>query len=296
MTACGGATPAVPPRPRPAPPPRSNRRRGDAADRGCRPGRRHQPAQHRRRGRSDDDPADRRVLSFNDPQTNILKPMLATSFKPNADASVWTYNLRPGVTFNDGTPMTADDVVYSFQMNTDPDVYVNAGVGLHRRCSSRTASRRSTTRPVEFNLEGARRQLPLPDLLRQLQHDHRAQRLRLHQVGEDLPGTGPFKMTSYQTGRGGDVCPQPQLVGRQGAAGQAAAHLLRQAAAADPGAVGRRRRHRQPDRAPGRRGGAQQPRLQAVGDQVLASTARSRCATIRSRGTTRTCGWRWRCR
>ena len=44
------------------------------------------------------------TLVFNDPKTNILKPMLATCFKPNAPASVWTYTLRQGVTFSDGTP------------------------------------------------------------------------------------------------------------------------------------------------------------------------------------------------
>ena len=112
-------------------------------------------------------------LSFNDPKTNILKPMLATSFKPNADASVWTYNLRPGVTFNDGTPMTADDVVYSFQSNTDPNVYVNAASAF-TGVLVKDGVKKIDDQTVEFNLEGPERELPLPDLVRQLQHDHRA--------------------------------------------------------------------------------------------------------------------------
>src|SRR5579875_3375651 len=41
----------------------------------------------------------------------MLQPMLATSWKPNGDASVWTFTLRSGVTFSDGSPMSADDVV-----------------------------------------------------------------------------------------------------------------------------------------------------------------------------------------
>jgi peptide/nickel transport system substrate-binding protein len=44
-----------------------------------------------------------------------LVPGLALSAEPNADASVWTFNLRDGVTWHDGKPFTADDVVYNFQ-------------------------------------------------------------------------------------------------------------------------------------------------------------------------------------
>ena len=42
-----------------------------------------------------------------------LQPMLALSWSPNSDGTVWTFKLRPGVTFHNGQPMTADDVVYT---------------------------------------------------------------------------------------------------------------------------------------------------------------------------------------
>ncbi len=42
-----------------------------------------------------------------------VKPMLAESWKPNADGSVWTFVLRQGVKWHDGTPFTAADVVAS---------------------------------------------------------------------------------------------------------------------------------------------------------------------------------------
>ena len=38
---------------------------------------------------------------------------LAETIEPNADASEWTLKLREGVVFHDGTPFSADDVVYS---------------------------------------------------------------------------------------------------------------------------------------------------------------------------------------
>jgi peptide/nickel transport system substrate-binding protein len=47
-----------------------------------------------------------------------LKPMLATSWKANADATVWTFQLRKGVKFHNGQEMTADDVVANFKVYT----------------------------------------------------------------------------------------------------------------------------------------------------------------------------------
>ncbi|ACQ81691.1 extracellular solute-binding protein family 5 [Beutenbergia cavernae DSM 12333] len=40
---------------------------------------------------------------------------LAESWESNDDASVWTFALRAGVTYSDGSPVTADDVVASFE-------------------------------------------------------------------------------------------------------------------------------------------------------------------------------------
>ncbi|WEG08676.1 ABC transporter substrate-binding protein [Microbacterium horticulturae] len=46
-------------------------------------------------------------------------PALATSWKQPDDLT-WVFELRKGVTFADGTPFTADDVVYSFQERMKP--------------------------------------------------------------------------------------------------------------------------------------------------------------------------------
>ncbi len=43
-----------------------------------------------------------------------LIPMLATSWE-NPDPKRWIFHLRKGVKFHDGTPFTADDVVFSFE-------------------------------------------------------------------------------------------------------------------------------------------------------------------------------------
>ena len=59
-------------------------------------------------------------------QTLALKPVLATSWSPNSTADVWTFKIRQGVKFHDGTPLTADDVVYTYQLQTDPKNASNA--------------------------------------------------------------------------------------------------------------------------------------------------------------------------
>jgi peptide/nickel transport system substrate-binding protein len=64
-------------------------------------------------------------LVFTDHQNNY-HPWLATSWTANSDASVWTFKIRQGVKFNDGTPMTVDDVVYSFKAQSDPKSSANA--------------------------------------------------------------------------------------------------------------------------------------------------------------------------
>jgi len=51
-------------------------------------------------------------------QTLTLKPVLATSWSSNSGADVWTFKIRQGVKFHNGQPMTADDVVYTFQTLT----------------------------------------------------------------------------------------------------------------------------------------------------------------------------------
>jgi peptide/nickel transport system substrate-binding protein len=41
-------------------------------------------------------------------------PWIAASWKTNADSSEWTFTLRDGIKFSDGSPITADDVKFSF--------------------------------------------------------------------------------------------------------------------------------------------------------------------------------------
>ena len=55
-----------------------------------------------------------------------LEPRLAESWTPNEDGSIWTFKIRQGVTFHDGTPLTARDVAYTLNLNADPKNEGNA--------------------------------------------------------------------------------------------------------------------------------------------------------------------------
>jgi len=54
------------------------------------------------------------TLIAKDPVTSEYVPYLAESWEASADGLTWTFNLREGVTFHDGTAFTAQDYVYTF--------------------------------------------------------------------------------------------------------------------------------------------------------------------------------------
>ena len=60
-----------------------------------------------------------------------LDPRLATGWKAEPDPKTWTFTIRQGVTWHDGSPLTADDVVATFQRLLDPSVGSSAGSIYH---------------------------------------------------------------------------------------------------------------------------------------------------------------------
>jgi peptide/nickel transport system substrate-binding protein len=59
-------------------------------------------------------------LIYRDPDTGEYKPMLAQSWKQVDDTTI-DFTLRQDVKFHDGTPMTADDVVFTLNWVVSPD-------------------------------------------------------------------------------------------------------------------------------------------------------------------------------
>jgi peptide/nickel transport system substrate-binding protein len=63
--------------------------------------------------------------------TGEFAPGLADSWSASADGLVWTFKLKRGVTFHDGTPFNAEAVKFSFDRMVDPETKSRqAGVAL----------------------------------------------------------------------------------------------------------------------------------------------------------------------
>lgn len=62
---------------------------------------------------------------------NKLRMALAEELMPGKGAKEWTVRVRDGVTFHDGKPLTADDVIYTIQRITDPKDPKNAASSLN---------------------------------------------------------------------------------------------------------------------------------------------------------------------
>ncbi|HEX3302038.1 MAG TPA: peptide ABC transporter substrate-binding protein [Thermomicrobiales bacterium] len=56
-----------------------------------------------------------------DQQTGEVVPRVAESYEANADASEYTFHIRQGVTWSDGTPLTSQDFLYSWKRVLDPN-------------------------------------------------------------------------------------------------------------------------------------------------------------------------------
>ncbi|TKX82937.1 ABC transporter substrate-binding protein, partial [Halorubrum sp. SS5] len=53
---------------------------------------------------------------------DITRPGLASDWSINDDRTEYTFTLRDGVTFHDGSELTSSDVQYTIERITDPDV------------------------------------------------------------------------------------------------------------------------------------------------------------------------------
>src|SRR5476649_974189 len=53
-------------------------------------------------------------LTYQNPKTMAIEPWIAESWTTNADKTQYTFKIRPGVTFSDGTPLDAAAVAKNF--------------------------------------------------------------------------------------------------------------------------------------------------------------------------------------
>lgn len=66
-------------------------------------------------------------LVVRDPKDNTIKPWLAASWTVSPDGKIYTFRLRPGVRFHDGTPFDAAAVKFNFDRTHNPALGARCG-------------------------------------------------------------------------------------------------------------------------------------------------------------------------
>jgi peptide/nickel transport system substrate-binding protein len=135
-------------------------------------------------------------LSFSD-QNLELQPRIAESWEPNDDGSVWTFKIRQGITFHDGTPLTANDVVQTFEKLINPDGgSANAQSALGGVLSPGGAEAPDDT-TVVFNLDAPNGNFPTLVSSANYNAIIIPADLDPNEWGQTFMGTGPFKYESF---------------------------------------------------------------------------------------------------
>ena len=189
-----------------------------------------------------------------------LTPWLAESWTSNADASEWTFKIRQGVKFNDGTPHDGEGRRRVDQPDGRSGQQVERPVGVRPACCRRTAA--TAHRRRHRGVQARRADGSFPYYVSSDNYNSiilpGGVRGRLH---EDVPGHRPVEARLLPGGRGRVVHPQRRLLGQEGAAGQARGHVRGRRGGAGAGAAGQPARRRPAGVGLGRAGDPGRPGL-----------------------------------
>ena len=132
-----------------------------------------------------------------------LEPQLATSWESLDDGRRWRFKLRPGVKFHDGTPLTADDVVFSLERSATAPSQRN----FHLR--NMTGARRIDDLTVDVLLNAPDAVLPEKTWLLAIMSKAWATKHNVLKAQDyngkqetyavrNVNGTGPYKLQRYE--------------------------------------------------------------------------------------------------
>lgn len=151
-------------------------------------------------------------------QENIIGD-LATKWEWSTDGKIVTFTLQKGVTWHDGKPFTADDVVYSIEKMMDPKrSAVSTGFATYDR-----------TEKVDDYTVKVYLKSPSPTFILQLAHGYCPVEAK-HMAAVDgkstdfLMGTGPYKFSKAASGVSYDLVKNPNYF-RKDAAGRQLPYL-----------------------------------------------------------------------
>jgi peptide/nickel transport system substrate-binding protein len=147
-------------------------------------------------------------LAFDNNLKLQLEPMLALSWSHNGDGSIWTFKLRPGVTFHNGQAMTADDVVYTFQELSNPKNTSNALSALGGVLLP-SGVQKVDSMTVAFHLEASNGNFPYLVSSDNYNAIIVPKGTDFTKWQSTFMGTGAFKLQSYTQNVGAQFVPNP---------------------------------------------------------------------------------------
>ena len=138
-----------------------------------------------------------------------LRPVLAKSWSPNSTATVWTFNLQKGVTFQDGKAFGADDVVATMNILLNPKT-VSAALASFQGILSQGGVKKIDDTTVAFHLDQPFADFPY--FVASTNYDCLIMPSTFKQgTWQKNPvGTGPFMMTKFTPKQGATFVKNPK--------------------------------------------------------------------------------------
>ncbi len=141
-------------------------------------------------------------LVYQDPSDNSIKPGLAERWEASDDGTVYTFHLKSGVKFHDGTPLTAAAVKFSYDRAVDPQYKPRNSY------PATLLSEYDHTEVVDDLTAKIYLQHPQANFLQSVAgrtylgivSPSAVERLGVDQFGEHPVGTGPFRFVEWAHG------------------------------------------------------------------------------------------------
>jgi ABC-type transport system substrate-binding protein len=149
------------------------------------------------------------TLVYQDPKTGEFVPGLAQKWEVSEDGRVYTFYLRRGVKFHDGTPFNAEAVRFNLDRITSPDLASQKArfmLGPYERTEvvdeyTVRIVLKEPFAPLLDSLSQVYLAMASPTAVQQWGNEY-----QVHQVG-----TGPFVFVEYVPGRPSDTAAQSRL-------------------------------------------------------------------------------------
>jgi peptide/nickel transport system substrate-binding protein len=125
---------------------------------------------------------------------NSIVPDLASRWEVNASGSQWTFHLRSGLTWQDGQPLTADDVVFTVQALSD-STYAGPGAASWRDVTVTSHDPLTVTLELSTPLAGFLVAATQPIAPAHLLSQDSPSDLPNDAFGRHPVGSGPFQLT-----------------------------------------------------------------------------------------------------